>query len=430
MTRILLLFLTFFPLAAWAQGQPSSNDFWDRGWEVASESERLALINELDLETMGVDASLLSVAVQPLPWSSDLQLFRVGGGWQPENLFFYYVGQPDGTFARLDGTSPPIHNLNAEYPPQFTLRTAAQYVWFFGFFVRGEEGPFLVAESASDTFVPDTDVSGAQLADGATSLDQLLQPLTCVTDGSSGGFICPATVYYSNAIFNVVFRLEPSGMIQMLGDTARASDLPVLVNAPITRAEVDEFQPRASGWISEQVALQIVESLSSSDPIEWTIRNNYVIASVASALLGRCRTELSAGSRASLAEITNFTLAGLIANMSDETPEPQPSGGFSNSSVLGMGLSLVEGLDCEAEANDLAFNIVFHRLGHLSASPFFAGCSPQYGAQTCLCYANGSSTIYPEMISQDFSYALVEEFFALNTGVAYSVLYNCGELVP
>ena len=76
-------------------------------------------------------------------------------GWQRPGLRLCYARLDDGKLLRLAGRSPPIHELNAAAPIRLTEHNVLDYVRFFGFFVRGEHGPFYVVESADDPLLPD-----------------------------------------------------------------------------------------------------------------------------------------------------------------------------------------------------------------------------------------------------------------------------------
>ncbi|HPF79024.1 MAG TPA: hypothetical protein PLF01_06990, partial [Alphaproteobacteria bacterium] len=102
------------------------------------------------------------------------------------------------------------------------------YLRFFCFFVRGEEGPFLVAESMEDTYVPkDLDDKTRMVIEGT------VRPATFEGKDANGNWLCDAVVYYSNALFIANFAVQPSGMIEMLDDEPIAADLPVKIDAPV-----------------------------------------------------------------------------------------------------------------------------------------------------------------------------------------------------
>ena len=96
------------------------------------------------------------------------------------------------------------------------------YLRFFCFFVRGDEGPFYIAESMDDPNLPqDMDATTRSVVEGT------VRPASYEGMNEQGHFLCSAVVYYSNALFIANFAVQPSGMIEMLSDEpiARRSGL-------------------------------------------------------------------------------------------------------------------------------------------------------------------------------------------------------------
>jgi hypothetical protein len=148
--------------------------------------------------------------------------------WMPKKLNVYYL-TTQGNLYRLNGTSPPIHEVNALAPVKITDDNVLEYLRFFCFFVRGEEGPFLIAESMDNPDMP------AGMDDKTrTVVSGTIRPASYEGRNEAGFFLCDAVVFYSNALFIANFAVQPGGMIEMLDDEPIAADLPVKVDAPIT----------------------------------------------------------------------------------------------------------------------------------------------------------------------------------------------------
>jgi hypothetical protein len=130
---------------------------------------------------------------------------------------------------RLNGTSPPIHEVNAKAPVRITEQNVLEYLRFFCFFVRGEEGPFLIAESMDDPYIP-TNLDPKT----RTVIEGTVRGASYEGRNEQGHFMCDAVVFYSNALFIANFAVQPSGMIEMLNDEPIAADLPVKVDAPVS----------------------------------------------------------------------------------------------------------------------------------------------------------------------------------------------------
>ena len=168
------------------------------------------------------------VTWRQLPFYERVVLIRVqDAAWTPRRLSIYYLTL-DGNLFRLNGTSPPIHEVNATAPIKLNEDNILEYLRFFCYFVRGEEGPFLIAESMSDPDLPQT------MDDKTRAVVQgTIRPATYEGKNEQGFYLCDGVVFYSNALFIANFAVQPGGMIEMLDDEPIAADLPVKVDSPI-----------------------------------------------------------------------------------------------------------------------------------------------------------------------------------------------------
>lgn len=187
----------------------------------------LESVNPIDGK-LKVSSQTTKVAWRALPFYDRVVLIRVqDSGWTPRNLNVYFLTM-DGNLFRLNGTSPPIHEVNATAPVKINEQNVLDYLRFFCFFVRGEEGPFLIAESINDPYLPKN-------MDGQTRavVEGTIRPATYEGRNDQGFYLCDGVVFYSNALFIANFAIQPTGMIEMLDDEPIAADLPVRVDAPI-----------------------------------------------------------------------------------------------------------------------------------------------------------------------------------------------------
>jgi len=175
-----------------------------------------------------VSAETTTVSWMPLPFYDRVVLVRVKDpGWTPKKLNIFYL-TIDGNLYRLNGTSPPIHEVNAHAPIKVNDSNVLDYLRFFCYFVRGEEGPFLIAEDINDSDMPkDMDDQTRAVVEGT------IRPATYEGKNEQGFFLCDGVVFYSNALFIANFAVQPSGMIEMLDDEPIAADLKVKVDSPI-----------------------------------------------------------------------------------------------------------------------------------------------------------------------------------------------------
>lgn len=174
-------------------------------------------------------AETTKVSWRSLPFYEQVVLIRLTDRtWLPENLAIFYLAN-QGQTVRLDGTSPPIHQTNADAPIRINDDNVLDYLRFFCFFVRGEDGPFLVAESMDTPGMP-------REMDDATrkAIEGTIRAASFEGKNAEGYWLCDAIVFYSNALFFSNFAIQPSGMIEMTDDDPLLQDMPVRVDAPIT----------------------------------------------------------------------------------------------------------------------------------------------------------------------------------------------------
>jgi hypothetical protein len=203
----------------------------DQNWNSVEGDELagfLEQINPIDGKYR-VSAETTQVQWRMLPFYETVALIRVKDpNWINPNLYIYYLTD-QGNLFRLNGTSPPIHEVNAKAPIKVNEQNVLEYLRFFCFFVRGEEGPFYISETMDDPNIP------TQMDDTTRSVvEGTVRPATFEGTNEQGHYLCDAVVFYSNALFIANFAVQPSGMIEMLDDEPIAADLPVRVNCPVT----------------------------------------------------------------------------------------------------------------------------------------------------------------------------------------------------
>jgi hypothetical protein len=203
----------------------------DNNWNAVTGDELtgfLEQINPIDGKYR-VSAESTKVEWRQLPFYERVALIRVHDpNWVNKKLNIYYLTD-QGNLFRLNGTSPPIHEVNAKAPVKVNDSNVLEYLRFFCFFVRGEEGPFYIAESMEDPNMP------KEMDDTTRSvIEGTIRPASFEGMNEQGHFLCDAVVFYANALFIANFAIQPSGMIEMLDDEPIAAELPVRVDQPVS----------------------------------------------------------------------------------------------------------------------------------------------------------------------------------------------------
>jgi hypothetical protein len=202
----------------------------DDKWNAVAEAEKNGFLDKVGTidGQYGTSPETTEIHWRQLSFYKQAVLVRLrDNGWDKENLAIYYLTYK-GDLTRLDGTSPPIHQMNAEAPIKLTEDNILDYVRFFCFFVRGEEGPFLVSETLDSFGLPNMDETTSKAVGG------VLRPATYEGKNDEGHYLCDAIVFYSNALFLANFAIQQSGMIEMLEDDPLVQDLNVKVDMPVS----------------------------------------------------------------------------------------------------------------------------------------------------------------------------------------------------
>jgi hypothetical protein len=161
----------------------------------------------------------------------------------------------------LDGTSIPIHDLNAVQAPTLESEEQAKaYLRFFTGAIQGKEGPFQIVEKPSDLWWN----AGERNCQRDPVFTGMLEPLAAQRDGQ-GGWNANATMVYSDVLFKIKLHVDPKGMVEMGEDQPLRVGLPIrgVRNSGVARQEYcarracepDQRIPTRSGeisWLADQ----------------------------------------------------------------------------------------------------------------------------------------------------------------------------------
>jgi len=209
---------------------------WTKVEKETSLDDLLAQLAPIDGQ-LSLEPEHTRVDATSLSWYRDTVLLRVTStAWPIKHLAAYYLAEvtKNKNLYRLSGTASPIHEVNARVPIRLNEDNVLDYVRFFCYFVRGDEGPFYIAEDPDRLNLPPSiDPHVHDL------LAEVLRPATYKGRGDGGVFLCDATVFYGNSLFRSTFGVRPTGMIEMLTDEPIPEGLPIRTYSPIA------FPPRS-----------------------------------------------------------------------------------------------------------------------------------------------------------------------------------------
>lgn len=193
-------------------------------WEsVARETARAAAAEVLfDRDAEPLDGLEVTGRSATLPFYDDARLLwlcirriRAEKEDRPLDVFILKGGHSSRSVL-LDGTAGPIHHFNQFEKPVINTDTAIDYLRFFCFAVRGDEGPFLLYESATD--------GSAQAEPAVAATANLARTIDTKGRSTKGDYLFAAIVHYGNSLFQSEFAVTESGMVEMQDDEVLLSD--------------------------------------------------------------------------------------------------------------------------------------------------------------------------------------------------------------
>lgn len=215
----------------------------DPGWEPLDDPKTFAQLQPSGWRAEHSKGVALKSRALPFYPKHRLVMAK-SAAWTPRSAFLYWLVGEQGVY-HLNGTSPPIHEVNAKSGQKLTADVVVPYLKFFCFFVRGEEGPFLIIDSLDCPYLPKIMRAPNEEGEETHTEHELLasryQSVRTFGTEEDGTFRVSATLFYSNAIFVADLLVQPSGMIEMKSDAPVMADLPVKIDAPLA---IDaEFAP-------------------------------------------------------------------------------------------------------------------------------------------------------------------------------------------
>ncbi len=120
----------------------------------------------------------------------------------------------------LDGQAGPIHAVNALESLELADGSVLDYVRFFLFAMRGEEGAFVLIEAADEITVAGIALQSGDGASRATlaAARERWTPLRLDGRTEDGRFRVRATVAYASGLYNSTFAVKVDGEIEMVDD--------------------------------------------------------------------------------------------------------------------------------------------------------------------------------------------------------------------
>lgn len=184
----------------------------DNNWNAVTGDELAGFLDQISPidGKYGTSPQSTQVHWRTLPFYDTAALIRVrDSNWDAAESY-YLTDQ--GSLFRLNGTTPPIHEVNRTSALRLDEETVPEYLRFFCFFTHGDRGPFHIVETMNNPHLPE-EMSEADRA----YLEKEIQPVSLAGRGENGEYLYNAVICYAHEPFMAEFAVNPdNGMVEML----------------------------------------------------------------------------------------------------------------------------------------------------------------------------------------------------------------------
>jgi Flp pilus assembly protein TadD len=195
-------------------------DSWVR-WEQCERRhgvEALSRLADDQLQMFFADSVLVGCRQSRLPFYATHQLVELRFARDHGEECAFVLDGPSRTWW-LNGESSPIHDANEAERLKLTQSLICDYIRFFFYFVRGDEGPFVLIES-TDEVEPQADVDdwGQEQDKWFEVARDRARPLRMRGRDEEGRWLVSATVAYAEGLFEASLTVAADGLIDMVDD--------------------------------------------------------------------------------------------------------------------------------------------------------------------------------------------------------------------
>jgi ATP-dependent Zn protease len=194
-------------------------------WEPCEDEQGAEALNRLarNLPRYFADSKLISSRQSRLSFYKSHRLMELEFVVRDHGAERAFVLDGSQGTVWLNGESEPIHDTNDAESLALTEATAADYVRFFFYFLRADEGAFVLIES--DEEVGPADDVGDRIDDegGGLTLEEArskARPLKIRKSDSDDRWVTDITVAYGGVLFSASIAVEPGGLTEMTDDDA------------------------------------------------------------------------------------------------------------------------------------------------------------------------------------------------------------------
>jgi hypothetical protein len=219
-------------------------------WSDVEDKSAVGILAEL----LDVDAAVLATAVHVSGQAADLPFYK---RWVLLKIIGRpneYIDMPETVFALwadgkrpqlLDGSNEALYAANEDEGLKLKPEQVLDYIHYFLFVVRGDEGAFIPFEKAPK-----------KVPAGSEAIAAMASPLVPAGTDEGGDYLYKGKIIYGTALFEATFSVDVGGQMSMLDDEPLAADVPaeLIPSAP---------ELRDGSWLLANLPPEATEAMST-----------------------------------------------------------------------------------------------------------------------------------------------------------------------
>ncbi|HYD19469.1 MAG TPA: hypothetical protein VEF76_13420 [Patescibacteria group bacterium] len=196
-------------------------------WQKLDAEKAARALSEINPQLEPVPFSMESTTVrsQKLSFYKGYELLELTDLSAVPGARKYAIYKP-GDVNVVDWTNQAIYETNEKAPITLDGNNVVSYVKFFFNYVRGRHGRFLIIETIDDIrWQVEPPLQGRKV------MQEMLQPVTLVSQDSDGTYNLLAFMVFKDSLFRTKVHVKKDGLVSMSDEELKIEGMPVLQDA-------------------------------------------------------------------------------------------------------------------------------------------------------------------------------------------------------
>lgn len=196
-------------------------------WQKLDPEKSARILSEINAHLDPVPFSMESTTVRAhkLPFYKNYELYELTDLSAVPGARKYAIYKP-GDVNVINWTNQSIYETNEKAPIALDRSSVVEYVKFFFNYVRGRHGRFLIIETIDDIrWQVEPPLQGRKV------MQEMLEPVTVVSEDEEGGFVLHAFMVFKDSLFKTKVHVKKDGLVSMSDEELKIEGMPVLQDA-------------------------------------------------------------------------------------------------------------------------------------------------------------------------------------------------------